>query len=514
MSVQPATRDAERFRTVLGQRIGLLFDDAKLGYLGTVLQRRIEKRGRDSAAYLWELEHEPSHGEISALARELTVGETYFFRNHEQFRALAEVVLPERLRRSSGQKTLRLLSAGCSSGEEAYSMAIVAREGIPDPTWNSAIRAVDINPSALQKARQAHYSAWALRETPEDIRSRWFRAEGRQFALDDAIRRMVAVEAANLATDDLDLWRPATYDVIFCRNVLMYFEPMRMRGVIARFARALVPGGFLFLGHAETLRGVSDEFQLCNSHGTFYYCLSDAPRPSPVPSREFPPKESCEFAPKASSVRISPRLCKQDATWFDDIRLASERVATLLPMGEFCRLTGRRQVIAPQFDPALTMALLREERFAEALDHLREQSRGHDRDAEVLLLETTLLVHSGQVVPAERSALRLLSIDQDNAGAHYLLALCRDHAGDSDGACDHHRAATMLDPAFAMPRVHLGLLARRDGDHNAACREFARARALLKDEAPSRVLLFGGGFSRESLMALCDSALMDRRGQP
>src|SRR5436853_5298623 len=123
----------ERFRSAISQQIGLRFDDARLGFLGEVLQRRLEEFGRGSDAYLWELEYEPSPGEITALARELTVGETYFFRNNEQFRALAEAVLPERIGIQRASKALRLLSAGCSSGEEAYSIAIVARETLADP---------------------------------------------------------------------------------------------------------------------------------------------------------------------------------------------------------------------------------------------------------------------------------------------------------------------------------------------------------------------------------------------
>jgi chemotaxis protein methyltransferase CheR len=206
VSLSATTYETERFRQLLSRRIGLGFDDAKLAYLGEVLRRRIDECGRDCTAYLQALEHEPSPGELSVLAGELTVGETYFFRNHEQFQALAEVVLPERAALPPAQKTLRLLSAGCSSGEEAYSMAIVARETGGGASCRLAIRAVDVNPLALQKARRARYSAWALRETRQDIRDRWFRVDGREMVLDDSIRAMVAVEAANIASDDAALW--------------------------------------------------------------------------------------------------------------------------------------------------------------------------------------------------------------------------------------------------------------------------------------------------------------------
>src|SRR5262249_7386942 len=149
-----------------------------LGFLDQVLQRRLESRGCDRHAYLLDLERRPSDDEIGALARELTVGETYFFRNREQFRALSEVVVPERMRAQQTSRTLRFLSAGCASGEEAYSLAIIARETCVDPLWQSDIRAVDLNPLALEKAKRARYTSWALRDTTPELVANWFRPIG------------------------------------------------------------------------------------------------------------------------------------------------------------------------------------------------------------------------------------------------------------------------------------------------------------------------------------------------
>jgi chemotaxis protein methyltransferase CheR len=131
-----------------------------------------------------------------------------------------------------------------------------------------------------------------------------------------------------------------------------------------------------------------------------------------------------------------------------------------------------------------------------------------------LLLEATLLVHSGQSAAAKEVASRLLRVDDRNAGAHYILALCQAHAGHHDRAVEHHRAAAQIDPAFAMPRLHLGLLAHRAGDRGAARREFAQALVLLEREDASRLLLFGCGFNREALMSLCASALKEYRSRP
>jgi chemotaxis protein methyltransferase CheR len=497
----PADRhDLDRFRAAIVGRIGLRFDDARAGFLGEVLQRRLDHLGRSSDAYLDDLEHRRSTSEVSALACELTVCETYFFRNGEQFRALAEVALPERMR---GRKTpcqLRLLSAGCASGEEAYSIAIVARENVVDPAWDVLVRAVDINPVALAKAVAARYSPWALRDTPLDLQKKWFRPDSREMWLDETLRRSVKVDAGNLVSDDPDLWPAAGYDVIFCRNVLMYFAPEQKRLVVERIARSLMPGGFLFLGHAETLRGISDAFHLRHTHGTIYYQRKSDAEPTNL--------RAAGFAISVETPRVP--IAAFDETWVETIRSATERVSVLFAPAP----TGSAPRPRIGWDPVPALDLLSKERFADALDYLRGRPPASELDPDALLLEAALLAQCGQLPAAEIACRRLIATNERNAGAHYLLALCREHAGDRDSAGESDRIATWLDPAFAMPRLHLGFLAKRVGDSETAQREFAHALILLKREEPSRILLFGGGFNREALIALCESARRECKDHP
>jgi chemotaxis protein methyltransferase CheR len=498
----PAGRhDLDRFRTAITSRIGLRFDDARLGFLGELLRRRMDHLGQACGAYLDNLEKRPSTTEISTLAGELTVCETYFFRNGEQFRALAEVALPERMRTRKAPGELRLLSAGCASGEEAYSIAIVARETIADPAWDVRVRAVDINPIALAKAAAARYSPWALRDTPLNQQRKWFRPDGREMRLDESVRMAVRIEAGNLVTEDPGLWPPAGYDVIFCRNVLMYFAPEQMRQAVGRIARSLAPGGFLFLGHAETLHGVSDGFHLRHTHETFYYQRKGDAQPADQPWMA-----GFETSPEPPRVPVAAF----DETWVKTIRSAAERVAALVPLAP----AGNPPRPGIAWDPAPVLDLLRKERFADALANLRGRPPESEHDPDTLLIEAALLAQSGQLTAAEIACRRLIAIDENNAGAHYLVALCREHAGDLDGAGESDRTAAWLDPAFAMPRLHLGFLARRAGDPEAALPELRHALILLKREETSRILLFGGGFNREALVALCDSARQECEGRP
>jgi chemotaxis protein methyltransferase CheR len=439
----------------------------------------------------------------------LTVTETFFFRNADHFRALQACVLDAAYER--GQRRLRILSAGCASGEEPYSLAMCLRDAIPDlPRWDVRILALDMNRAMLAKAARGSYGAWSLRATPESIRDRYFTEKGREFQLDPSIREMVQFEERNLALEEPGFWGAQSCDVVFCRNVLMYFTPEVMRRVVSDFARALVPGGMLFLGHAETLRGLSDEYHLCHTHDTFYYRRRGLDEPRAAPQ-----------SPALSAPEL-PAVVDSAASWVDAIRGASERIAALA--GAHAEL--RRAPLAPRVSGSASMAkarghnaelervleLMRNERFAEATGILRALPPEASEDPDVLLLLCVLLTNQGALEDAERACRRLLSINELHAGAHYLMALCREHAADPKGAAEHDRSAIYLDPGFSMPHLHLGLLAKRAGDRSAARRELAQALLLLSREDASRLLLFGGGFSRDALTQLCRAELSSLGG--
>ena len=497
--------DVERFRGAITRRFGLQMDDTKLAFLGELLARRLEATSQGRAVYLERLERASSPDEeLRALARELTVSETYFFRGIDQLRAFSEVVLPSRLAARSATRQLRILSAGCASGEEPYSLAILLRA--LGPGWDVSIRGVDLNPAVLQKAAQGRYSMWSLRETPADLQQRWFRAQGSEHLLDESIRRAVEFEERNLAEDDPRFWLPDHYDVVFCRNTLMYFTPESARALVERISRSLSPGGFLFLGHAETLRGLSQSFHLHHARDVFYYqrkLEGEAPRKPrslsvPVPA---------VGAPREAYLGETP------ASWIETIDRASGRIQALAARPARMTAAGPRD---PDAAPSLELAreLLEKERFADALELLGGAPSGSQHDPDVLLLRAALLSHSGRFDAAEQVCKQLLELDELNAGAHYLLALGAEARGDPDGAIDHDQVASYLDPAFAMPRLHLGLLARRKGQPEAARRDLARAYWLLQREDASRLLLFGGGFGREALVALCRAELVASGGAP
>jgi chemotaxis protein methyltransferase CheR len=304
--------------------------------------------------------------------------------------------------------------------------------------------------------------------------------------VDASLRELVRFELRNLAHDDAELWQPGSLDVVFCRNVIMYFAPDQARALLARIARALKPGGYLFLGEAETLRGLSEECELRHTEGAFYYRLGVAPA-----------------SPQAVELPQPTKL----------IRRARPPIAAPV-QAEF-------EACAPTSGSALqpveaARELYREERFVDALAALRGSggSMAPPAGAQGALLEAMLLVHGGELAAAEDACRRQLGAAGGDANARYVLALCREGLGDHAGAIAQSRSAARLDPAFAMPRLHLGMAARRVGDWTAARDQLLQALTLLAHEDDERLLLFGGGFTRAALLAFCGATLRDCGGRP
>lgn len=476
---------AERFRAFVARWLGFETGDEKLWSLTDVLRKRVRETGCDAETYLADLETaHPFSDELRTLAHELTINETSFFRNAGQMAAFSDVAVPECL--VVEPRKLRILSAGCASGEEAYSLAMILRNLPLTADCDIEITGIDADTSVLKKAHAAHYSTWSLRQTPAPYRSAFFRAEKNEFVLSDAIRKMVMFEERNLVIDDPSFWVPDSFDIVFCRNVIMYFTQDVARTVIARIAQSLRPGGFLFLGVAETLRGLSDAFHLTNTHGTFYYKRRD---------EALLDSENCA----ANDARVDAK------DFIETIDDATRRIRSLKSPAKRVSPTSREPKKPFDLDPIVE--LFRCERVAEALALLDELPAAILQDSEVLLLRATLLTHGGDLAEAEQICAELLLRDQRNAGAHYLMALCQESAGDHIAALRSDRAAVRLDPSFAMPHLHMGLLARRLGDWAAARRELSKAATLIPCENNSRLLLFGGGFNREALSGLCRAQL-------
>jgi chemotaxis protein methyltransferase CheR len=244
---------------VIERQFGLSFAPAKKEFLESRLRPRLQSLHLRRFVDYYLLLQVDLEAELEHLARLITNNETYFFRETYQFEGLFSDGVRE-LRKAGSQGELRLLCAGCSSGEEPYTLNIYARQsGIAGLRWS--IDAFDIDVDRLKMARDAIYGAGSLRSTSEEQRTQYFSGfAADRWQLRRANRDGVAFAYGNILELDSFKKREA-YDVIFCRNVLIYFSPAAFAQAIANFARALRQGGLLFLGHSESLIGRSDRFE-------------------------------------------------------------------------------------------------------------------------------------------------------------------------------------------------------------------------------------------------------------
>ncbi len=487
--------DLDAFADAIEARFGHQRDAGRAGDLAALLEARmLATSSRTYAAYAARLRE--AHAEWEALAPLLTVPETYFFRMPDHFEALVNCALPEVLKANKSTRTLRILSAGCATGEEAYTLRLVLNERLPQLAgWAVSITGVDLSEAALGRARAGLYSTWSLRATSEARRQANFTPFGKSFRLNDAGRAGVTFSRENLLAPPPAGEPP--YDVIFCRNVLIYFSEEAIRQAVARLTERLAPRGYLFLGPAESLRGVTRDFTICRSNEVFFY------RRETETGTPYKPPGTKLTEPIANA---SPAVTAQDASWYMAIENSSARLAALAvsaPVGKaaFNSQSGQENEASTTSDkaPAGFLELVRQEQFAEALALLEAQGNS---PASALLRAVTL-TNLGRQAEAEQQCHQLLSADPHDAGAHYLVGLCREQQADLDVAEQHLSMATFLDPTFSLAHLHRGLVAKRRKDSQAARVAFQHALRALDAEQEERLALFGGGFSREGLRQIC-----------
>jgi chemotaxis protein methyltransferase CheR len=246
-----------RLRALLGEHTGLRFPPERWSNIERVVERVGRQQGyADARTWLeWFLAAPPGLAHLEPLLVHLTIGETYFFRDQALFRALRDRLLPELIeQRRAGSRYLRFWSAGCSTGEEPYSIAIALQRMLPDwPEWHISLIASDINPQSLAKARAGRYDAWSFRGgLPQPLDPAFERVGPQSFQVAPQVRALVRFTQLNLADAEYPGTGFDAFDFIFCRNVLMYLDASRARAALARMSAALVEGGWLVLSAVES----------------------------------------------------------------------------------------------------------------------------------------------------------------------------------------------------------------------------------------------------------------------
>lgn len=242
---------------------GIYFDDDSRYLLEKRLSRRVRTHHfsnfREYFRYL--LYHRNRDEELAAIIDIITVNETYFFREQNQLKTFSEEILPELRETNKDKKRLRIWSAGCSTGEEPYTMAMLVLEKGYFHSWNIEIFGSDINQRVLQVARSGMHRKNSFRTTEPYFLKKYFKEEDGLFRISDSVKQYVNFSHLNLL-DPFKVKLVGTMDVIFCRNVLIYFDTLSRKKVVDMFYGRLVEGGYLLLGHAESLINISTAFTL------------------------------------------------------------------------------------------------------------------------------------------------------------------------------------------------------------------------------------------------------------
>jgi chemotaxis protein methyltransferase CheR len=273
MNAQISEDEFRLFRDLIHRECGLYFGDNKRAFLSSRIGKRLTAKSMGSFyryyRYLKEGGREQEE-ELLRLLDILTINETSFFRNRPQFEFLEEVVIPQLAeeKKRRGDFLFRFWSAGCSTGEEPYSIAISALETLsPRSVWEVRVYASDLSLSALERADAGLYAEAKLQGVRPERELLYFSETPAGYRIREDAKRLVIYDFHNLKHENglRDL------DVVFCRNVLIYFDPEEQERVVAKLVRALRPGGYLFLGHSESVQGRIDDLKFVHHRlGTAY----------------------------------------------------------------------------------------------------------------------------------------------------------------------------------------------------------------------------------------------------
>jgi len=408
----------------------------------------------------WLLSAPLTRTQTEVLASHLTIGETYFFRENETLQVFERQIVPDLLRsRLDGERRIRIWSAGCCTGEEPYSIAMLLDSLIPDTGgWNVTILATDINPQFLRKAAEGVYGEWSFRGTPATIRERYFhKTRDGRFELDPRIRHRVSFNYLNLASDVYPslLNNTTAMDVIFCRNVLMYFAEERTRRVVRGFHRSLVSGGWLIVSGVETSSSLFSSFSAVQTSGVVVY-------------RKLPGGERQPAAMgRLTSSLVVPDPCPDQAP------------------------SARPEPVVTE---PLPVSLRSDD------DSASDDSGAHSTRARQCADE-------GRLSEAVEWCERAIEADKLNPVHHFLLAVVRQEQGHARAAAQSLMRSIYLDPSFALAHFSLGNVELSVGRRREARRHFVNALEMLGTHPDGEFLPESEGLTAGRLAEIITSVL-------
>ena len=429
--------------------------------------------------------------ELQKLLQFLTVGETFFFRYHGHFESVAKNTLAGLLQQPAN-KSLSIWSAGCSTGEEPYSIAMAIMEAIPD--WKKRdirIFATDINSRSLKRAKEGVFSSWKMRVTPKHYIEKYFKIIGESYLVKDEVKSLVDFSYFNLQAPPPHTGK--AFDIIFCRNVLIYFTTATTKEVVEKFADSLNPGGYLYLGHSETMMNISTKFERHIQSGSFYYRK----------------KAVTVLEPQKRPVTVLPRNLQS---------VVNAAKSAGLPLATPLHIVKPLENINPDILFNKGLALFHREKYAEAAAVMRETLLLQSNHTGAILAEGQIQLAQGEYDGALDRYNAALTLNDLLPEGYFLRGLLFEVTDQVEAALQEYRKAVLLKIDFIMPHYQLGKLCFRIGDTKTSVREIRNSVRLLEKTGREWRIPFSGGLTREVFleqaqkdMTIVESALADQK---
>ena len=465
-----------RFRDFIANQTGLHFPEKKRGDLERGVLEALSNTAHPSLeAYFQALTRNPDNGEMDRLVSLLTVGETYFYRDEGQFRLLQNDILPKLIsERMATSRRLRIWSAGCATGEEPYSLAIILRELIPYiDTWETLILATDINRRSLERAAEGRYSQWSFRTMPDAWLDKYFfLSSAKEFHISDTIKNSVAFRYLNLKDKAFPSFINNTIDLdlVICRNVTIYFEQKTTGEIMDRFYDSLVDGGYLLMGASDPIPP-SEKFWARNHSGVFIYQKK-------APGFEVRQQSRERKKVKVRLAHTSPKAAKPEPAKATAVDLLAESQA-LLEMGQ----------------PVL------------AADKIAAKLKDDPRSLEALLLMAKIEVARGHLRQARKWSEQVVGLDKLNITAYYLLSAIHQGLGDDDKAIESLKKTTYLDKFFIAGHFSLGCLYKKQNRLVMANKAFKNVVKLMVGREKDEIVPETNGITYGKLLEVAEKNL-------
>ncbi len=486
----------QRISQLVETHMGLDYPRDRWHVLSRALKKAASALGfKDVRSFVqWLLEWPFAEKRSEVLAPFLTVGETYFFRDARLFEALEKHLLPGLLqeRRANGRR-LTIWSAGCASGEEPYSVAILLDRVVPDRSqWEITILGTDINESFLERANAGVYTEWSFRNVPEEIKERYFRQKGKDFEIVRHIKDRVRFSYLNLAKHPYPDHRTGTdeVDIVLCRNVLMYLTPKWQQLVVERFSRCLVKDGWLVVTSPETSCVVHDDLTLANVPGVAWFHKNGAKPLSAVPV--FPAWPHPVFQPPGESAPPP-----EPPPWVQFV----PEVPAEVPADPTAEnpLEPEEPPHPPKDHLLIGFTLYEQGEYAASIEKLIAALKNDQLQDGESVAAMSLVARSyanlGVLDQALEWSERTLAADKLNSEFQFLHGTILQEKGDLEGAKRAFGKAIFLEPDFVVAHVSLSNLARIQGRTEEAKRHGRTALMILGNHHDDETLVASEGMT-------------------